>query len=452
MHQYIDKINSLIDPTFQQIRAIANERLIHLTNDEHAKLWEQLNHGINLLDSHELMCQYLWSFGNMHEAKIKKGLSCFTIEAFTNDFDIVDWGCGQGLATVCFLDFLKNLKMQNQVHNVTLIEPSPMALKRATLHVDAYLKDLERIKPIQKYLNDVTSEDIQSGGVRPVFHFFSNILDIKEIDLKELAVRLNLSILNDNYVVCVGPLNSGNQRIDAFYNHFNTPEIYIDEKVSQYFYGGNTSCSYNIKVYKLSADREGIIIPIEYYPSVQFHAGYRLDCIKEGFANLENPEQEKVALLYKSLTSFETSAPFDIGASVYDDIHPILAVLNNIITRGLPTKASPFIERVFEKAFGYSTEKNESGVISFDKQQIINDIDDLFLAMHIIDSRLILDETNYNLGILDSDLEKEFITKIAHKSLRQILQPQRSLSSITKITTHNELILQSNFRIQQMME
>ena len=51
------------------------------------------------------------------------------------------------------------------------------------------------------------------------------------------------------------------------------------------------------------------------------------------------------------MTVFETSTPFDIGASVYDDIHPILAVLNNIITRGLPTKCSPFVENIF-KDFG----------------------------------------------------------------------------------------------------
>ena len=46
---------------------------------------------------------------------------------------------------------------------------------------------------------------------------------------------------------------------------------------------------------------------------------------------------------------FSTHQHHLISGSVYDDIHPILAVLNNIITRGLPTKASPYIEEVFKK-------------------------------------------------------------------------------------------------------
>lgn len=67
----------------------------------------------------------------------------------------------------------------------------------------------------------------------------------------------------------------------------------------------------------------------------------------------------------QSLKVFDTSTPFDIGASVYDDIHPILAVLNNIITRGLPTKASPFIEEVFRKIFNYSERFEKYGTFSY---------------------------------------------------------------------------------------
>ena len=432
MQQYYDQIKSCRTPTFQKIRDIAINSVSQLPKVERDKLYQRLNHGINILDSHELMCQYLLSYGNMHEAKIKKALSCFTKELLSNEFDIVDWGCGQGLATICFFDFLAELKLQNKVQEITLIEPSSLALERAVQHVNAYINDLKRINPIPKYLNDVTVKDIWFDDNRQVFHFFSNVLDIKEIDLKELSIRVNQSVLNDNYIICVGPLNMDNQRIDAFYNHFNSPQLFLNEKVSQYFYSASTACTYNIKVYKLTADREGNIIPIEYYPSVQFHAGYQLDCVKEEFAKAEKEIREKVGKLYQSLTNFDTAAPFDIGASVYDDVHPILAVLNNIVTRGLPTKASPFIEKEFAKAFSVSTEINDNGTIVFESQNKFSSSENLFLALHTIDSRLVLDETNYNLKTIESDFEKEFITKIAHKSLRQLLHPQRSLSSITK--------------------
>jgi superfamily II DNA helicase RecQ len=98
-------------------------------------------------------------------------------------------------------------------------------------------------------------------------------------------------------------------------------------------------------------------IPIDYYPPVQFHAGYYLDCIKK----------QRIEL--SLLSDFEVSAPFDIGASVYEDVNPILAVLNNIITRGLPTKASPFIETKFA-SFGNTAQQNDFGSIIFENKNI----------------------------------------------------------------------------------
>ena len=71
-------------------------------------------------------------------------------------------------------------------------------------------------------------------------------------------------------------------------------------------------------------------------------------------------------------------APFDIGASIYEDIHPILAVLSNIITRGLPTKCSPFIEEKLNSVFNYSERKERYGTIYYiasDSDNIIDNED-----------------------------------------------------------------------------
>jgi hypothetical protein len=75
MQQYIDEIKSLANPTFQQIRRISAEALSHFSKSERDTFWQNLNQGVDLLDSHELMCQYIFSYGNMHEAKIQKALS-----------------------------------------------------------------------------------------------------------------------------------------------------------------------------------------------------------------------------------------------------------------------------------------------------------------------------------------------------------------------------------------
>ncbi|GHT41916.1 hypothetical protein AGMMS49965_12490 [Bacteroidia bacterium] len=441
MKEYVQQINNLINPTFQQIRQIADKSLAHLTQSERDTLWGRLNHGVDLLDSHELMCQYLWSFGKMHEAKIQRALNSIPEpnDVFNNDFSIIDWGCGQGLATVCFFDYLNQNHISNNIKKVILIEPSNIALGRAKLHVNAYLKDENKIQTVNKFLDDVTPNDLQADTPITI-HFFSNILDIPQIDLKHLAQLVGENVVGEHYFFCVGPLNAGNNRIEAFYDYFNSPLVLKDEAqsenrlkvIAEEVHNKDFQRNYTLRLKVFKFERNKIYyIPIEYYPSVQFHAGYQLDCVKDTFKKLPNDEQ--VSNLYHSISDFELSAPFDIGASIYDDVHPILAVLNNIVTRGLPTKASPFIEECFEK-FENIKKKDDLGSIKFENNTIAQD--ELFLALHLIDSRFEITNQNYNSKVLDSDLEQTYITQNAHNILRQLLQPQRSLTSITNNNEH----------------
>jgi superfamily II DNA helicase RecQ len=372
MKEYFSIIQSLQNPTFQQIRKIADSSLSHLTRAERNKLWSSLNQGIDLLNSHELMCQYIFSYGNMHEAKINKALSSVQNpkEIFKSNLAVIDWGCGQGLATVCFFDFLKKLNIPNNTQEVILIEPSEQTLSRAKLHTNLYLKDESKIKTVQKYLDDVDKSDIETNQSITI-HFFSNILDVPQIDLKILAKLVGENINGEHYFFCVSPLIEGrSHRLDAFYNYFNSPTILSNVEQSENqlnllaedSHSKDVSRRYTLKLKVFKFERNKVYyIPIEYYPAVQFHAGYQLDSVKK---NVKERQKEFIAL-----SDFEVSAPFDIGASVYDDINPILAVLNNIITRGLPTKASPLIEKKF-LSFGNSLQQNESGSIVFENQNI----------------------------------------------------------------------------------
>ncbi|MDR2511253.1 MAG: DEAD/DEAH box helicase [Bacteroidales bacterium] len=428
MNEYIERINSLSTPTFptfQQIREIAKETCGRVCNGiNNCKPWAVLNHGVDLLDTHEKLCKYLCAYGNMHEEKMKHAFETIANpqNIFNQDITIIDWGCGQGLATVCFFDYLKQTNIQNNTQKVILVEPSEMALGRAKLHVNTYLKDDNKIQTVNKYLDSVTNEDIKIE-TPVVLHFFSNILDIKNIDLKQLAQKVGQEQTYEQYCICVGPLNSGNQRIEAFYNYFNKPERIANEEINKLPETRNTL---KLLVFKLDAGKTNLI-KVEYYPSVQFHAAYQLDCVKAAIKDSEL--KDKITALYNSIVDFEVAAPFDIGASIYDDVHPILAVLNNIVTRGLPTRTSPFIENVFVEKYGNQQQKDDLGNIKYSSNV---DIKNLFLSLHLIDSRLELNTDNYNINPLDSDLEKTYITRVAHNFYRQILLPQRSLSSITK--------------------
>lgn len=336
MESYQKSISQLSPPSFERIRTIAIDSLKHLSKSEKDLLWDQLKRGVALLNSHEQLCQYLFSYGNMHQAKLQDAFKRLPDSLFANSFEIVDWGCGQGLGTINLFDYLEEKGFKNKVNKVTLIEPSKNALDRAVIHVNAYLNEKSIVHPIADYFESVDKNQIVSKSGNPVIHIFSNILDLAQIDLKHLANLIDASVVSENYLVCVGPLNPNNLRIDAFYNYFDVPLIYNREE----FQLNDKSWTYKCKVYKLQPNTDGNLIPIEFFPSVQFHAAYELDRYRQA-------RKEAKSNFFHEFSVFEIAAPFDIGASVYDDVHPIFAVLNNIITRGLPTKASILLEETF---------------------------------------------------------------------------------------------------------
>jgi hypothetical protein len=164
MEQYIQQIQTLTSPTFQEIsKIVKNSCGISRCgiNCLTCKPWEGLNHGVDLLDTPEKLCKYLCAYGDMHKAKIETALAEIQKkhnlqDILKNNFSIIDWGCGQGLATICFFDYIKELKIQNKAQKIILIEPSPMALDRAKLYINAYLKDESKIKTVKRCLDGVT--------------------------------------------------------------------------------------------------------------------------------------------------------------------------------------------------------------------------------------------------------------------------------------------------------
>lgn len=354
---YESKIRALAKPTFSAIRKIAADELSHLTKSERDKLWTQLERGTALLRTHEQMCQYLFSFGNMHQAKLTDAFKQLPINVFQNELEVIDWGCGQAMGTINLIDYLQSVNANANIKKITLIEPASVALERARLHINAIKDDSIELITRSDYFENILPEDITSSANRTIIHLFSNILDVVQIDLKHLAKLIDGSVNSDNYLVCVGPLNPTNQRIDAFYRYFDeelVDNIYQYENTN--FQGRNWT--YKALIYKLERNLEGHLIPIEYYPTVQFHSAYELDMIRNNRIKTEIDFDE-------NLRSFEVAAPFDLGASVYDDVHPILAVLNNIICRGLPTKTSVFIEEKFQNAFNLTQRDLRYGEIKF---------------------------------------------------------------------------------------
>lgn len=198
------------------------------------------------------------------------------------------------------------------------------------------------------------------------------------------CIKTNLKGLH--YFFCWGPLNQGNNRIDSFWSYFNEADsvFFNTHNKQEYNAEGKLIKTYSYtaknRVFKVNGD-ECELIFVDYYQPKQFHAAYQLDAVCKA---LKSVDKNKLDGLHKNISDFEVQTPFDIGASIYEDVHPILAVLNNIITRGLPTKASPFLESAFAD-LGNQLLEDRLGGIAYD----INGLngEDLFLAMHLIDPR-----------------------------------------------------------------
>lgn len=379
---YNQQLNALENPSFDAIRQIAIKQISAYTENERGGFYNQLGRGVALLDSNEQMCQYLYSYGNMHKAKLLDSFKRLPEEIFKNEIEIVDWGCGQAMGTVNLFDHLKSLDCFQNVKKVTLIEPSSVALQRGKDHVMSYVKDDVEVNAIADFFENIRSNIFCSDLNRTVLHIFSNILDVVQIDLKHLANLIDETVKSDNYLICVGPLNPTNQRIDAFFRYFDTENIKNLYDYETYGFLGK-NWTYKAKIYKLEKNEKGHLIPIEYYPTVQFHASYELDLIKElrktnSLAYLDN------------LNYFEVASPFDLGASVYDDVHPMLAVLNNIICRGLPTKSSIYIEEQFQKAFGLTERNLLYGEIKFVNHSGFNAVGAVDLYNKILDDEQLI--------------------------------------------------------------
>lgn len=216
---YIDELSKIYDISFDKILRIAND---HVPASRKNAPWIGLEHGVKLLANDDELAQYLAAYGQMHREKITAALDTIQTptEYFSKELTIVDWGCGQGLATICFFDYLHTLGFPLKVNKVILVEPSRPAINRAVAHVLKYIS-ANQIQPVNKYINDVTPADVSHVSGTLTVHFFSNILDIPSVNLEFLSNLIQGTFKGEQLLFCVGPQNIGSSRIAEFAQQFD---------------------------------------------------------------------------------------------------------------------------------------------------------------------------------------------------------------------------------------
>jgi len=368
MPEFIENLQQYNNITLESIRNAAKNAL---PREFQRRPWDVTNRGggddNRTIYTEELQLNaYLAAYVKMHKGKLERAFALYG-EPLPRQINIIDWACGQGLATIFILDYIREKHIPCSINEVILIEPSTIALERAEWLIGLIDPNIS-IKLINKMIDDVDASELRFNNQSPVFQMFSNILDIAGIDLKHLSQIVYANGKTFNSIFCVSPYYySGNTRIQIFFNYFQRPlplergDIQSDKTRLGY--------TYNIKVLKLLPNAPSQVIKYEFYPAIQFRAAYELSVFRP------------LNVFPNWLTFFDVYAPFDLGASVSDDMHPILAVMSNIITRGLPTMPSLFVEHKLLGTSSLFSEKHDRGSIEFgyarDKASSMDDSQEL---------------------------------------------------------------------------
>lgn len=397
------------------------------------KLYNDLKRGTDIIDDEVHLNMYLRSFGKMHKAKLDEAFECIQNPAvlFAGDLEVFDWGCGQGTASVCLLDYLQRKNIKHRIKKFTLLEPSVPATKRAS-EVLSCFDQSRAIAIINKDFDNLVEADFDSSNTIKL-HLFSNILDVDAFDLAQFTQLFQKSFTGKNYFVCVGPYYSNNRRVDEFIAATEPDEIYAILNKEKGFWKNDWTISLRVfakdftKIDSIQDIRKRIE---DSHKKDQFFAGYVLDPVAEEY---ESSDMASVTEgLYNALSVFDVKSTKPIDNPAECDSK--LSVIANIISRGLPTKAPIRVETLFSKLYGLSTIPKEGELISFRSTNRI-EASEIFEALHVIDPRFTVG--SYNEGMLESTFERNFIERYLNGTdsqyLIQILEPQRPLSSIVNI-------------------
>lgn len=400
------------------------------------KLYDDLERGKGILDDDDHLNMYLHSFGKMHKAKLDTAFSSLSLsDVFSEEVEIVDWGCGQGTATICLLDFLKEKHIVPNIKQIYLVDPSSAATERAVNVIKCFNLSY-RIKTVTKDFNSLETSDFKKTGTRKI-HLFSNILDVEAFDLANFIRLFQNSFGNDNYFICVGPYYSNNKRVDDFVAATDPDIIYATLDKGRGAWQGEWTIS--MRIFFKRFDRIESIKDIrkrieESHKKEQFFAGYILDSVSEEYSSSD--KKDEIEELYHALSIFDVKSDIPLGYNINNDSK--LAVLANIISRGLPTKAPLLVENIFSDKYHISTKPDKDSLIEYKSTHKISD-QEIYEALHIIDPRFNVD--CYNGGILESSFEKGFIDRYLRGTqseyLIQVFEPQRPLSSIVDIPDSN---------------
>ena len=219
---YSKKLYSINQVSFSKIKQVSFDYIKRIGDP--TELHTRLNQGVTVIDDEQLLYKYMVAYAAMHRAKLYESFESFIEKLSNKKINIIDWGCGQALATSLLIEYIKEKKLDIAIENITLIEPSILALSRGMLHLDILKQKDYNVKAINKDLDCLEQSDIEFKNNNTVLHLFSNILDVEFFKLDTIFLeKISKNIQSDNYFICVSPnINAKrNGRLEMFYKYFD---------------------------------------------------------------------------------------------------------------------------------------------------------------------------------------------------------------------------------------
>ncbi len=225
---YANAISNLMQPTpsFWRIYEYNVSKTTHLSVNQILNN----NNGVAIIQNSQNLINYIAAYAGMHYHKLQTSFTTIFSQLPNNaQINIVDYGCGQALATIAFYDYAIRHNKNFQVDKIILIEPSDIALKRGILKLNYfidYTNQHTEISKVNKSLDQLLNNDLITSNTNIKIHLLSNILDVDSFNYIQLANKIRATQRGINYFICVSPdrFNALN-RIVGFQNCFNQQNI-----------------------------------------------------------------------------------------------------------------------------------------------------------------------------------------------------------------------------------
>ena len=152
--EYKNRINALTSVTLNSMAEVCHDLLPQDYKDTPWLLPYGDKNFSKIFTDEDQLNGYTASYTVWHKGKLERIFRNVPIDTFEGEIAVVDWGCGQGLATIALKEYIANQNKRCSIKEAILIEPSALALDRAKFNLEHVIAGIN-IRTINKFINDV---------------------------------------------------------------------------------------------------------------------------------------------------------------------------------------------------------------------------------------------------------------------------------------------------------